>query len=104
MTEPKSFSLSLQKHFSDKHRELDYDFRRAFQHLNIASLLCRCGIFKEKGINTMTLLFWIILVPFFKKSMTSHWMCLFTHPKNARTPICARLINAHAAGNGDRKP
>ncbi|MGQ9621301.1 MAG: hypothetical protein ACUVTX_10015 [Bacteroidales bacterium] len=42
--------------------------------MNIALLLRRCGIFKEKGINTIDLLYWIILVPFFKKSMTSLWM------------------------------
>ncbi|MGQ9621302.1 MAG: hypothetical protein ACUVTX_10020 [Bacteroidales bacterium] len=33
-----------------------------------------------------------------------YWLCYFTHPKNVRTPICARLINAPAAGSGDRKP
>ncbi len=32
------------------------------------------------------------------------WMWLSTRPKNARTPICARLISGPAAGKGDRKP
>ena len=94
MTEPKSFSLSLQKHFSDKHREFDYDFRRAFQYLNIASLLHRCGIFKEKGVNTMTLLFWIILVPFLKKSMTSLWMSKHVAKElDARKDTYYRFLN-----------
>jgi hypothetical protein len=70
----KSFSLSLQKHFSAKPRVLDFDFRMAFKHLKIGSLLYSCGIFKEKGIDTMTLLLWIVLVPFLKKPMTSLWL------------------------------
>jgi hypothetical protein len=74
MKHPKSFSLSLQKHFSAKPRVLDYDFRMAFKNLKIGSLLHSCGIFKEKGIDTMTLLFWIVLVPFLKKPMTSLWL------------------------------
>ncbi len=68
MKYPKSFSLSLQKHFSAKPRVLDNDFRMAFKHLKIGSLLHSCGIFKEKGIDTMTLLLWIVLVPFLKNS------------------------------------
>ena len=74
MKYPKSFSLSLQKHFSAKPRVLDYDFRMAFKHLKIGALLHSCGIFKEKGIDTMTLLLWIVLVPFLKKPMTSLWL------------------------------
>lgn len=48
MKYPESFSLSLQKHFSAKPR-------MAFKHLKIGFLLYSCGIFKEKGIDTMTL-------------------------------------------------
>lgn len=74
MKNPQSYSLSLEKHFATQTRELDSDFRMAFANLKIGSLLRACGIFKERGINTLHLLFWIILVPFLKKSMTSLWL------------------------------
>ena len=64
----------MQKHFSAKPRALDYDFRMAFANLKLCSLLRCCGIFKAKGIDTITLLFWIVLVPFLKKPMTSLWL------------------------------
>ena len=63
MKHPKSFSLPLQKHFSAKPCALDYDFRMAFANLKRSSFLRSCGIFKDKGIDTITLLFWIVLVP-----------------------------------------
>lgn len=62
MKYPKSFTLSLQKHFSARPRVLDYAFRMAFKHLKLVSLLHCYGIFKEKGIDTMTLPLWIVLV------------------------------------------
>jgi hypothetical protein len=74
MKHPKSFSLSLQKYFSAKACALDYDFRMAFTNLELSSLLNSFGIFKEKRIDTITLLFWIVLVSFLKKPITSPWL------------------------------
>lgn len=74
MKHSKTFSLSLQKHFSVKPRELDYDFRRAFDNLRFRSLLRCCGIIKGRGYDTISLLFWIVMVPFLKKPMTSLWL------------------------------
>lgn len=94
MKHPKSFSLSLQKHFSAKPRVLDYDFRMAFKHLKIGSLLRSCGIFKEKGIDTMTLLLWIVLVPFLKKPMTSLWLSKHvTKELDAKKDTYYRFLN-----------
>jgi len=94
MNHPKTFSLSLQKHFSQKPRELDSDFRRAFDNLKLRSLLRCCGIFKERGIDTITLLFWIALLPFFKKPMTSLWSSEYIARKiDAKKDTYYRFLN-----------
>lgn len=90
----KSFSLSLQKHFSVKPRELDYDFRLAFDNLKIRSLLRGCGIIKERGFETISILFWIVMVPFLRKPMTSLWLSKYIGKQlDAKKDTYYRFLN-----------
>ncbi len=66
-------SLSIKKQFADRPQELEIDMQRAFESLKVGSLLRQCGIFKSKGVTTLTILFWITMLPFLKIAMTSLW-------------------------------
>lgn len=69
----KSFSLSLQKEIEKRDIGMDSEIDKAFRELKIKSLLSRCGITKRRGYVTISLLYLIVLLPFFKKSLTSLW-------------------------------
>lgn len=64
-----TFSLSLQKQINQKHFLFDSEINRAFNELNFRSLLHRSGIAKTKGYSTISLIFFIVLLPFLKKTL-----------------------------------
>ena len=74
MTHHKSFSLSLQKEMDKRNLSMDSEFNKAFKELKIKALLHRSGIKKHKGYPTITLLYLVVLLPFFKKYLTSLWL------------------------------
>jgi len=64
-----TFSLSLQKQINQKHILFDSEINRAFNELNFRSLLHRSGIAKTKGYSTISLIFFIVLLPFLKRTL-----------------------------------
>lgn len=69
----KSFSLSLQKELQKRSLDMDSEINKALRELRMKSLLNRCGIVKRRGYVTITLFYLIVLLPFFKRSLTSFW-------------------------------
>ncbi len=67
----KSFSLSVQKEMEKRNLSMDSKINKAFKEVKIESLLSRIGIKKLKGYWTITLLYLIILLPFFKRFLSS---------------------------------
>jgi hypothetical protein len=74
MNHHKSFSLSMQKEMDKRNLSMDSELNKAFKELKIKSLLRRSGIRKQKGYPTITLLYLIVLLPFFKKYLNSLWL------------------------------
>lgn len=74
MEHNKSFSLSLQKEIEKRNLFMDSEINKAFKELKLKSLLKRSGIKKHKGYPAIALLYLIILLPFFKKYMSSLWL------------------------------
>ena len=74
MNHNRSFSLSIQKEMEKHNLSMDSELNKAFKELRIKSLLRRSGITKHKGYPTITLLYLVVLLPFFKKYLTSLWI------------------------------
>ncbi len=66
-----TYSLSLQRQFQSK--GLDSDINQALRELKVGSMLRKSNIIKQKGYCTQTLLFFIILLPFIKRTLCSFW-------------------------------
>ncbi len=66
-----TYSLSLQKQFQNK--GIDSDINQALSELKITSMLRKANIIKQKGFATQTLMFFIILLPFIKRTLCSFW-------------------------------
>ena len=66
-----TYSLSLQKQFQN--RGMDSDINQSLKELKFGSMLNKSKIIKQKGYCTQTLLFFIILLPFIKRSLCSFW-------------------------------
>jgi len=75
MNSNSTFSLSLQKQIQNENIAIDTEIGRAFDELNIKSILRRSGILKKRGYATITLLFLVALLPFLKKKLTDFWNC-----------------------------
>jgi hypothetical protein len=56
-----------------KNLSLDSEIHPALQALRIKSLLCRSNIMKAKGYATVSLLYWLLLLPFIMKRTTFLW-------------------------------
>lgn len=66
-----TYSLSLQRQFQNK--GMDSDINQALRELKVGSMLRKSNIIKQKGYCTQTLLFFIILLPFIKRTLCSFW-------------------------------
>jgi len=66
-----TYSLSLQKQYQNK--GIDTDINHALNELKLGSLLKKSNIIKQKGYCTQTLMFFIILLPFIKRSLCTYW-------------------------------
>ena len=73
MSYDKPLSLSLQKEIEKRNLILDSEIHTALQALRIKSLLCRSNIMKRKGYTTVTLLYWLLLLPFIMKRLAFLW-------------------------------
>ena len=73
MSYDKPLSLSLQKEIEKRNLSLDSEIHTALQTLRIKSLLCRSNIMKRNGYTTVTLLYWLLLLPFIMKRTTFLW-------------------------------
>lgn len=67
MSYDKPLSLSLQKEIEKRNLSLDSEIHTALQTLRIKSLLCRSNIMRRNGYTTVTLLYWLLLLPFIMK-------------------------------------
>ena len=86
------YSLSLQKQFQNK--GLDSDINQALMELKVSSLLRRSNIVKQKGYCTSTLLFFIILIPFIKRTLCSFWATDWIHEQTkAQKDTWYRFLN-----------
>ena len=74
MEHNKSFSLSLQKEMEKRDLSMDSEINKAFKELKLKSLLRSSGIKKHKGYPTISLLYLIVLLPFFKKYLSYLWI------------------------------
>ena len=94
MTHHKSFSLSMQKEMEKRDLSMDSEINKAFKELKIKSMLRRSGISKNKGYQTLTLLYLIVLLPFFKKYLRSLWLdnCFQNH-FDAKKDTYYRFLN-----------
>lgn len=75
MNSNNTFSLSLQKQIQNQTVSIDTEVNRAFGELKFRSLLNRSGITKQKGYDTISLLFLFVLLPFIKRKLTDFWSC-----------------------------
>ena len=66
-----TYSLSLQRQF--KNKGLDSDINQALSELKFGSMLRRSNIMKQKGYGTQALMFFILLLPFIKRTLCSFW-------------------------------
>jgi len=66
-----TYSLSLQKQFENK--GVDSDINHALTELKFTGMLRKSNIIKQKGYKTQTLMFFIILLPFIKRTLCSFW-------------------------------
>ena len=66
-----TYSLSLQKQF--KNQGLDSEINQALCELKIGNMLHRANIMKQKGYSTKELLFFILILPFIKRTLCSYW-------------------------------
>lgn len=66
-----TYSLSLQRQF--KNKGLDSDINQALSELKFGSILRRSNIMKHKGYGTQALMFFILLLPFIKRTLCSFW-------------------------------
>lgn len=66
-----TYSLSLQKQFENK--GIDSDINHALNELKFSGMLRKSNIIKQKGYGTQTLMFFIILLPFIKRTLCSFW-------------------------------
>jgi hypothetical protein len=73
MSYDKPLFLSLQKEIEKRNLILDSEIYIALQALRIKSLLCRSNIMKRKGYTTVSLLYWLLLLPFIMKRLTFLW-------------------------------
>ena len=73
MNNHKSFSISFQRELTKRNLAMDSEIDKALQELNFRSLLGQSRIRKQKGYEAITILFFIVLLPFLKKSMTAYW-------------------------------
>lgn len=94
MNHHKSFSLSLQKEMKKRDLSMDSEINKAFRELKIKSLLHRSGIMKQKGYQTISLLYLLVLLPFLKKCLSSLWLsdCFLKH-FDARKDTYYRFLN-----------
>jgi len=94
MNHNRSFSLSIQKEMEKRNLSMDSELNKAFKELRIKSLLRRSGITKHKGYPTITLLYLVVLLPFFKKYLTSLWIDnAFTKQFDAQKDTYYRFLN-----------
>lgn len=88
------FFLSLQKQFANKKTIVDSEINRAFNELHFKTMLNRCGITKNRGYSTNSLLFLIVLVPFLKRKLNDFWNSeYFQNQVNARKDAFYRFLN-----------
>ena len=73
MSNHRSFSISFQRELTKRNLAMDSEINKALQELNFRSLLGQSRIRKQKGYGAITILFYIVLLPFLKKSMTAYW-------------------------------
>ena len=69
MTSNNTFSLSLQKQIQKNNITFDSEINRAFNELNLKSLLNKSGIVKQRGYSTVSILLLIVLLPFLKRTL-----------------------------------
>ena len=74
MNHHKSFSLSLQKEMGKRNLSMDCEINKTFKELKVKSLLRRSGIMKQKGYQSISLLYLLVLLPFLKKSLSCLWL------------------------------
>lgn len=72
-------SLSLQKEIAKRNICLESEIERSINSFGFRTMLHRCGIYKQKGYPTISILYMMILLPFIKKCMTSFWTDDFFH-------------------------
>lgn len=70
MTSNSTFSLSMQKQIQKNQITFDSEINRAFNELKFKSLLRRSGIVKQKGYSTVSILLFIVLLPFLKRTIS----------------------------------
>jgi hypothetical protein len=94
MKNNKAFSLSLQKELEKRNLSMDSEIHQALKELKIKSLLHPTGITKQKGYSAITLLYLLILIPFFQKCLTALWYSnFFSNYLNAHKDTYYRFLN-----------
>lgn len=87
-----TYSLSLQRQFQNK--GIDSDINHALKELKIKSMLRKSNIIKQKGYCTQTLLFFVILLPFIKRTLCSFWSRDWLHEQTrAHKDTWYRFLN-----------
>lgn len=66
-------SLSLQREIEKRNLPLDSEILAALRSLKVRSLLGQSGIMKARGYPTVSLLYWLLLLPFIMKRTTFLW-------------------------------
>ena len=94
MSYGKPLSLSLQKEIERRNLSLDSELRKTLTALKVRPLLGPCGLVKQRGYATITLLYFLILLPFVMKRLSGLWSeHTVSRTIQARKDVYYRFLN-----------
>jgi len=94
MSYDKPLSLSLQKEIEKRNLPMESEIKNAMETLKVSRILTRSAIMKKKGYATAILFYWLILLPFLMKRLTSLWSdTAITKKIAAQKDVYYRFLN-----------
>jgi len=94
MSYDKTISLSLQKEIEKRNLPMESEIKSAMETLKVSRMLARSAIMKKRGYATAVLFYWLILLPFLMKRITSLWSdAVIVRKINARKDTYYRFLN-----------